>query len=267
MKKIMLSVFMAVALVAPAHCATYSAANQIQTVGEKLLTSNGISATNVKFVAVSDEPNNSNFTTTKTVNVSTAELAYAGNDNETAAIVANELGHIISGHASKNKVTKLLTQTANAEITTNAAAQTVIDNYKATKEDKEADIIGVNLMMKAGYNPLAAIVVLTKQTGTYWEVIKGTPANSDKAMNIYNYISYAYPAQLKVGYGCQEYRNFLTYAQEEVQKRNNSKKLQSKYEKTYKKAQKNSTSQLSKYIRRGGLSTWDAVYGLLNGAQ
>ena len=34
---------------------------------------------------------------------SSNDLAFAGNDNEVAAVIANELGHIINGHYSKNK--------------------------------------------------------------------------------------------------------------------------------------------------------------------
>jgi thymidine kinase len=64
-------------------------------------------------------------------------------------------------------------------------------------------------MVQAGYNPLALIVVLTKQTGTYWDTLVGRPANAEKALNVYDYISYTYPEKLKVGYGCNEYRNFL----------------------------------------------------------
>ena len=264
MRKVLLSLAVAILLVIPANAATYNASTQVQTVGEKLLKSNGITIPNVKFTVVSDNPDNSEFVANKVVNVSSAELAYAGNDNETAAVVASELGHIISGHGSKGKVVSLLKSTANTNITTNETAQSLIENYKNTKEDKEADIIAVNLMVKAGYNPLAMIVVLTKQTGTFWEVLKGEPANSEKALNIYNYMNYAYPAELKKGYGCNEYRTFLTFAQTKDEERAGSKKLQSKYEKTYKKAKKTSTSQLTKFIQRGGISGWDAVYGLLN---
>ena len=54
-------------------------------------------------------------------------------------------------------------------------------------------------MANAGYNPLAIIVVLTKQTSTYWEAIQGKPANAERAMNVYDYTGYAYPAKLKAG--------------------------------------------------------------------
>ena len=266
MKKVLLSLFIAIAVVIPASAATttYSSAARVQEVGEMLLTSSGISKTNVQFMVVSDTPNNSEFVNNKVINVSSAELAFAGNDNETAAVVATEIGHIILGHSSKNKVLSMLTTPTTAEVQTNAAVQTFASNYKTTKQDKEADLVAVNLMVNAGYNPLALIVVLTKQTGTYWDTLAGRPANAEKAMNVYDYISYVYPDKLKVGYGCNEYRNFLVYAENQVALRNESKKLTKAYNKTYSKAKKNTANNITKFKTRGGISGWDAVYGILN---
>ena len=268
MKKVLLSLFAIIAIAVPVNAATtYNPAAKVQEIGEKLLTKTGISATNVKFMVVSDTPNNSEFISTKTINVSSAELAFAGNDNETAAVVAAEIGHIICGHASKAKVVSLLTTAAatdNTNLSTNQTVNTFAENYKTTKQDKEADLVAVNLMVNAGYNPLALIVVLTKQTGTYWDTIIGRPANAEKALNVYDYIAYAYPAKLKVGYGCNEYRTFLAYAENIVALRNESKKLVNRHNKNYKKAQKNTTNSITKFRTRGGISGWDAVYGLLN---
>lgn len=266
MKKVLLSLFIAISIVIPSSAATYNAADRVPVVGQTLLTKSGIPASKVKFTVVSGSVDNSNYVTNKVVNVSSNELSYTGNDNEVAAVVANELGHIISGHASKGKFVSLLQATTDTNISTNDTASTLAQNYKISKEEKEADVIAANLMVNANYNPLAIIVVLTKMTGTYWETIQGKPANADRAMSIFNYISYVYPAKVKAGYACNEYRNFLEYANTIVAERKDNKKLQSKYEKEVKKAQKTSTSQLAKFKTRGGMSGWDAAYGLLNGS-
>ncbi len=262
MKKILFSLFIAVAITLPSSAATFNAANRVPTVGQDLLTKNGIPATNIKFTVVSGAVDNSDYATNKVVNISSNELSYAGNDNEVAAVVANELGHIISGHASKGKLVSLIT--GDTGISSDSTTGTLVSNYKFTKEEKEADVIAVNLMANAGYNPLAMIVVATKQTGTYWEAIQGKPANAERAMNIYDYTGYAYPAKLSAGYGCNEYKNFLTYANTIVAERKQNKKLQAKYEKEMKKYRKNSVSQISKFKTRGGLSGWDAAFELLN---
>ncbi len=265
MKKVLLSLFIAVSIVIPSQAATFKATDRVPVVGAALLTKSGIPSSNVKFMVVSGAVDNSNYVTNKTVNVSTEELTYTGNDSEVAAVVANELGHIISGHASKGKLVSLLQADSNAS--TNETTSTIMSNLKTSKEEKEADIIAADLMVNAGYNPLAIIVVLTKQTGTYWETIQGKPANADRAMSIYNYISYAYPAKVKAGYGCNEYRNFLAYAEPVVTERKANKKIDAKNTKAQAKAKSTSTSQLKKFKTRGGMSGWDAAYGLLNGAQ
>lgn len=264
MKKVLLSLFIAVAVIMPANAATYKATDRVETVGAALLTKNGIPNSNVKFMVVAGNPDNSNYATNKIVNVSTDDLKYTGNDNEVAAVVANELGHIISGHASKGKLVNML---GADSASTNETASAIAANYTSSKEEKEADIIAANLMVTAGYNPLAIIVVLTKQTGTYWETIQGKPANADRAMSVFNYISYAHPDKVKAGYGCNEYKNFLVYANSVIDSRKQNKKLEAKNTKTQQKAKKTSTSQLTKFKTRGGMSGWDAAYGLLNGAQ
>ncbi len=264
MKKVLVSLFMAVVMVLPASAATYNASERVQTVGQNILTKNGITTANVKFTVVSGVVDNSNYQTDKVVNISSSELSYAGNDNEVAAVVANELGHIICGHSTRSRFVELLQAQTGANVTTNETVSNLAANYKASKEDKEADIMAAELMVNAGYNPLAIIVVNTKQTGTYWETIQGKPANAERAMNVYNYLAYAFPAKVKAGYGCNEYRNFLTYADRVVADRQANKKQENKNTKAQAKAKKNSTSTLSKFKTRGGMSGWDAAYSLLN---
>lgn len=50
-------------------------------------------------------------------------------------------------------------------------------------------------------------------------------------MNIYDYLTYNYPSKVKAGYGCQEYRAFLTYADPIVADRNSNKKKLDKFNK------------------------------------
>lgn len=268
MKKVLLTLFVAVGMIMPVCAATtYNPSARVEEVGANLLKKNSLPSSNVKFMVVSGSVDNSNYVTNRVVNVSTNELAFTGNDNEVAAVVGNELGHIISGHASKGKVVSLLQSTAGTNVGTSDTTNVLVTNYTNTKDEKEADLIAVDLMVNAGYNPLALIVVLTKQTGTYWETLLGQPANAERALNVYNYVSYAYPAKIKAGYGCQEYRSFLTYADSVIELRKQSSKLEKKNTKTQTKNKKNNAKKISKFKIRGGMSGWDAAFGILNGAQ
>ena len=194
------------------------------------------------------------------MSIQKSDLEYTGNDNEVAAVIANELGHIIAGHAARGKLVSSFVAAPSSD----DLASSLASNYANSKEQKEADVIAVNLTANAGYNPLAAIVVLTKQTQTAWNALLAKPANADRAMNIYDYTAYAYPQKLQAGYNCNEYKTFLTYADSVIAQRKESKKLQKKLDKEMKKYRKNSVSQISKFKTRGGLSGWDAAYGILN---
>lgn len=264
LKKIFTCLAISLLLIGTSFAAEYKPAERVNTIGTNLLTKNGIVAKDIKFEVTSKAIDNSSFATDKTISISSDDLAYAGNDNETAAVIANELGHIIAGHGSRNKLVSSITGTTT---NTRNMAGALVESYKNTKEEKEADVLAVNLMANAGYNPLAAIVVLTKQTSTYWDAIAGKPANAERALNIYDYSQYAYPNSVKSGYNCNEYKNFLTYANSVIEERKENSKTQKKLDKELKKYRKDSVSQITKFKTRGGISGWDAVYGILNSQQ
>ncbi len=262
MKKIILTLLIAIFTSIPSFSATYNAESKVPEIGKLLLTKNGITITNIQFKVVSDDVDNSDFATNKILNISKAKLSFAGNDNEVAAVVGNELGHLIAGHASKAKVLSSLQST---DTTTNSSdiISSAMVSYHSTKEEKEADAIATNLMANAGYNPLALIVVLTKQTGSTWDALAGRPANSERAISVYDYATYAYPEKVKAGYNCNEYKNFLTYANTVLDQRKASPKLEKKNTKNITKLRKSTLSRIKKFKIRGGKSGWDAVYNLM----
>ncbi len=263
MKKNLFLLFCTFCLALSAFGATkYDAESKLETIGQNLLTKNGITAANIKFEATSKTVDNSTFALDKIISISKDELSYALNDNEVAAVIANELGHIITGHGAKDK---LISSVMGADTTTNTPASSLVNNIAQTKKEKEADVIAVNLMANADYNPLSAIVVLTRQTQTSWNAIMGKPANADRAMNIYDYTAFAYPEKFKAGYSCNEYKNFLTYANTVLEERKTNKKLNNKVQKEVEKERKNSVKTISSFKTRGAVSGWDAAYSLLNG--
>ncbi len=262
MKKILLTIFCIITFAMQTYAAAYSPETKLQTIGETLLTKNGITA-KIKFEATSKIPDNSTFAQDRTISIAKDELQFAKNDNETAAVIANAVGNIITGNASKDKlISSVVGQ--NSLNSSNTTAGNLVKSYAQTKADKEADVIAVNLMANAGYNPLAAIVVLTRQTQTAWNAVLGKPANADRAMNIYDYTVYAYPDKAKAGYSCNEYKNFLVYADNITAQRKDNKKLYNKSQKELAKYRKNSVSQISKFKTRGAMSGWDAAYTILN---
>lgn len=266
MKKILLTIFATLAFVLPANAA-YDTTARVPVVGKQIVTKNGLPST-IKFKIVEFATDNSNATATKEIQISKINLQYAGNDNEVAAVIANELGRIMNAQVSKEKW-RTLAKIALAEnlssdnILNTAANSTYANNKTAERDNKDADITGVNLMVTAGYNPLAMIVWVTKMPGNVMEALKSEPSNAKRAMNIYDYLIYNYPSKVKAGYACNEYRFFLTYADPIVTERNSNKRKLAKFKKEQAKKKVERTKQIAKYKATGGLNGWDVTYTLL----
>lgn len=266
MQKIIISLF-AIAVICLPTSAAYNAEGRVSTVGKTIITKNSLpSALTFK---VSDETTgNTDVASTNIIYISKTDLTYAGNDNEVAAVISSEIGHIINGHYAKNKFREIaksaITSNLSSEnIITTAANSEYVANKNTLRDNKEADITGADLMINAGYNPLAMIVVITKMQGSTLETLQGKPSNSERTMNVYDYLIYNYPSKVKAGYGCQEYSNFLTYADTIVNDRNSNKKKLAKFNKEQEKNKTQRTKQLTKYKATGGLSGWDATYTIL----
>lgn len=269
MKKLILSVFAMALLILPSSAAAkWTAADRVAPVGKVIVEKNGLPA-KLQFKLVENMTDNSQTSSTNIVQISKNDLTYAGNDNEVAAVIAYELGQIINGKTGKEHIRAaakaILAEKLSKDNIVNTTANSEYWNSKtALKDKKEADMTAVDLMVKANYNPLALVVVITKMPGTNLELVMGIPANSERAMSAYNYLAYNYPEKVKAGYGCQEYRNFLTYSDPIVAKRNKSKKSVKKFAKEQEKIKADRAKSLNQYKMSGGLSGWDATYAILN---
>ena len=266
MKKLIMTLCMLSMISLSVNAATWVAADRVSTVGKTLLKKNGLPV-NTTFKVVDGVADNSNATATNIIYISSTDLSYAGNDSEVAAVVSNEIGHIINGQTSKNKMRDMAKAAINNTLSednliTTAANSQYVANKANLSDEKAADITGVDLMCKTGYNPLAMIVLVTKMPGSTFEAIQGKPANSERAMNIYDYMTYNYPSKVKAGYGCQEYRNFLTYANPIVEDRNSNAKKLAKFNKEQAKNKATRAKNIAQY-KTTGLSGWDTSYELL----
>lgn len=266
MKKILLTMFSALIFVLPAQAA-YDTTARVPVVGKQIVTKNNLPSS-ITFKIVESYADNSKASTTNIIQVSKQNLQYAGNDNEVAAVIANEMGRIMNAQVSKEKLRTLarlaLADTLSSDNILNTAANsTYTQNKVSAKDDMDADITGADLMITAGYNPLAMVVIATKMPGSVMETLKSQPANAKRAMNTYDYLTYNYPSKVKAGYACNEYRYFLTYAEPIVADRNASKKKLAKFQKEQAKKKTERTKQIAKYKATGGLNGWDATYTLL----
>ena len=266
MKRFVVSLFALSVFSASAFAADWSAADRVAPVGKILLEKNGL-PTETVFNIVEGVADNSNATATNTINISTLDLTYAGNDNEVAAVVSNEIGHIINGQTAKKKIRNLAKNAINNTFSSDtiiatAANSDFVANKASLSDEKAADITGVDLMIQAGYNPLAMVVLVTKMPGSNFEILQGKPANSERAMSTFDYLLYNYPSKVNAGYGCQEYRNFLAYANPIVQDRTSNAKKLAKFNKEQQKNKATRTKNIAQY-KSMGTSSWDVSYELI----
>lgn len=266
MKKL-LTLFLALGITSTiAFAAEYNAVERVPVVGKVLLEKNGLPA-DTTFKVIESVADNSNTTSTNVISVSNSDLAFAGNDNEVAAVVANELGHIVNGQTSRNKIrsmakTAVLSKLSSENIISTAANSEYLANKTSLNDNKNADITGVDLMIKAGYNPLAMVVLVTKMPGSSIETLRGIPSNSERAMSTFDYLTYNYPEKVKAGYGCQEYRNFLAYADPIIAERNSNAKKLAKFNKEQAKNKTKRAKDIAQY-KSTGTSDWDTSYALI----
>lgn len=267
MKKIISFLFSISLLVLPSFAAEYNPASKVPTIGKNILTKNNLPS-KTSFKVVNGIADNTDTSSTNIIEISQQDLTYAGNDNEVAAVISNEIGHIINGKAAKDKFRDIaknaITNTLSSDnIISTAANSEYLKSKTNLSDNKEADITGVDLMIQAGYNPLAMVVVITKMPGSTLEILQGKPANTERAMNVFDYLTYNYPSKVKAGYGCQEYRNFLAYAEPIVKERNSNKKKLEKFNKEQEKNKQLRAKNVAQYKTTGGVSGWDASYTIL----
>ncbi|MCD8378124.1 MAG: M48 family metalloprotease [Candidatus Gastranaerophilales bacterium] len=267
MKKI-LSVFFVMALITLQACAAQWSANaRVQVVGRQLLAKNNISS-KVLFKVVDGTADNSGSVSAMIVYISSTNLSYASDDNEVAAVIADELGHIICNHYSKSTWKSLAISSLSDKLgSDNSLVEAATSTYSGTKfsqdEIYDADIMGADLMVKSGFNPLAMVSWITKLPGSTLDVLKSKPSNADRAMNVYNFLIYTYPDIVRDGYDTPEYKKFLAYAAPIVKERNSDKKKLAKFNAEQKNAEKTRQQNFAKYNTSGSLSNWGNIYELL----
>ena len=267
MKKILSTLFLLSILIVPSYAAEWKASDRVATVGKNIISKNNLPA-KTTFKVVEGIADNSDTSATNIIKISASDLTYTGNDHEVAAVISNEIGHIINGKASKDKFRNIaksaISNTFSSDnILSVAANSEYLKNKSNLSDNKAADITGADLMIQAGYNPLAMIVVLTKMPGSSLEALQGKPSNTERAMNVFDYLTYNYPSKIKAGYGCQEYRAFLEYANPIVEERNSNKKKLEKFNKEQEKNKKERAKNIAQYKATGGVAGWDASYMIL----
>lgn len=198
-------------------------------------------------------------------------LDLTSDDAELAAVLSHEMGHIINGHCAKqtilnsviaNMAGSVKTETAGQAIGV-AAAQQISTTKLSRKDEFEADITAIDLMVNAGYNPLAMVSLLNKMNdGSNFDLIATHPSSEKRIMNAYDYIAYTYPTLAKKGYNSTAYNNAYKLISLNIEERNASPKLMKKYQKEQQKLKKDKIKRAKKMLKAG--NAWTTSYAVIN---
>lgn len=150
----------------------------------------------------------------KTVVISSGILPYMDNDDELAYILGHEMAHSLDAYGGFFKWAAMRANTREYE-------------YKA-------DLIGIDLMVKAGYNPIAAITLMNKCfPEDPFDLFFSHPVTTKRQMAIYKYVYMKYPWALQTDMIKNiNYVNFTYAAQKEInafqqrQKARDSRKIE-----------------------------------------
>ena len=261
MKKIFITLFsMSALFIAPVFSATettvWTSENglaRVEKIGKNLLEKNNL-PTQVTFSVMETDDVNAFASSENEICVYTGLLNYVQDDDELAGIIGHEMGHIINNHIKKQSFVSSITSSMilNANISETAkTGAALVQNLSMLKmsrtQEYEADITGIDLMIKAGYNPLATISILYKISGNYVDFIQTHPSKDKRTMYSYDYMSYTYPNQVKKSYNSDAYKQFMAYAQTVVDKRNASESKLKSFNKKQAKLQAKREKKMAKY--------------------
>lgn len=153
---------------------------KVLKVGQKIMMYNKISKrvpifvnSNNKVVNATSNPYD------KTVNIYSGMFLYIDNDDELAYVLSHEIAHSVEAYGG---MIKYMAMNANSK-----------------KYEQKADLNAIDYMVKAGYNPVAAITMGNKIFGEPvwdWGFTYLHPKGSKRLIDMYKYIYVKYPQYL-----------------------------------------------------------------------
>lgn len=140
----------------------------------------------------------------KSVNIYTGILPYCDSDDELAAIISHEIAHCLDYY--EGGIPRWLGAM----------------RFNSKAYETKADMVGIDLMTKAGYNPVAMITMGNKALDeSCWDdfIFWGHPKGSKRTLEEYKYIYVKYQWALKTDMTTNiNYQNFVNYSQKDINK-------------------------------------------------
>ncbi len=180
---------------------------RIQTVGARIVAAAGMGDRTWEYVLFEDDQPNAFVIPGNKVGVNTGLFKVVKNDDQLAAVIGHETGHVIARHAAERASQQMATQGVleAAQGVTKGNVQKAVANYGglgaelgillpySRKQESEADRIGVDLMVKAGYKAHEAINLwqnmMTLNNGAPPEFMSTHPSDKTRIKDLQDYIT------------------------------------------------------------------------------
>ncbi len=166
---------------------------KVLNVGNKILIDNKIPR-RVPIFVINDKKvlNATSNIYDKTVRIYTPMFLYIDNDSELAFVLSHEIAHSVEAYGG---MIKYIAMQSNSK-----------------KYEMKADLNGIDYMVKAGYDPIAAITIMNKIEGEPvwdWGFTYTHPKGSKRLLAMYKYIYVKYPQYLNSSLTqTSSYKNF-----------------------------------------------------------
>lgn len=244
------------------------ALKRVNTIGTKILKANNINHV-IEFKVSAEDTINAYANIDKEIYVYKGLLEYVDTDDELAGVISHEMGHIINGHCAKQgvlnsiiaTVASMFKPTTTAGNVTNAVGQQLAASKISRNDEFEADLTGVDLMTKGGYNPLGMVSLLSKISQSYIDILQSHPSGEKRIQNAYDYINYNYPKFISKGYSTQSYKNALNIMKSTLDRRKTSEAEMLKYKKAQEKLLVKKQKREKKMSKSN--TVWDGYYQTL----
>ena len=156
---------------------------KVLSVAHKIMLDNKINKRVPIFVPNKKDVNAYTSLYDKSVAVHEGILYYVDNDDELAFIVAHEIAHSVEANGGVFKYIAM--------------------SFNSKKYEQKADLMAVDYMVRAGYNPVAAISMGNKLFGEPifdWGFTYSHPKGSKRLISMYKHIYAKYPQYLSSSY-------------------------------------------------------------------